>query len=338
MALAILVVFLLLAFALPYMLYKPHPLQASATGTPRSGPTPLTVSFTGNASGGTGPVSFHWDFGDGTSSSEESPSHTYRFPGTYNATLAVSDLRGGLVSPAIQINSTTTRFDFRDNLTTANPDRFLRGIVRSAFIVEGRGNVSTYCSVHVNNFSVYQGDCTSFSYMYKVKRSADTETRFDVNISVRRNATDSNVSMTLTGELSSTYQTTFGVHSVTVGVALDGRLDAAGPVGVASHVAYQFNLTAGSSITYTVEVDGGLLVNISANATITHKIEQRATTIIQGDCRSASAFTWVQQSDVPSLKGKVNVTLTYIASNPGSVAHVSLELSGSIQVVASRAH
>src|SRR5437773_4235307 len=63
------------------MLYKPHPLQASATGTPRSGPTPLTVSFTGNASGGTGPVSFHWDFGDGTSSSEESPSHTYRFPG-----------------------------------------------------------------------------------------------------------------------------------------------------------------------------------------------------------------------------------------------------------------
>src|SRR5437773_2311394 len=59
-ALAILVVFLLLAFALPYMLYKPHPLQASATGTPRSGPTPLTVSFVGNASGGTGPVSFHW--------------------------------------------------------------------------------------------------------------------------------------------------------------------------------------------------------------------------------------------------------------------------------------
>src|SRR5256885_5518069 len=119
-ALAILVVFLLLAVALPYVLYRPHPLQASAIGTPRSGPTPLTVSFAGNASGGTGPVSFHWDFGDGTSSSEESPSHTYRFPGTYNATLVVSDLRESRLAPAIQINSTTTRFDFRDNLTAAN--------------------------------------------------------------------------------------------------------------------------------------------------------------------------------------------------------------------------
>src|SRR5204862_6451568 len=110
----------------------------------------------------------------------------------------------------------------------------------------------------------------------------------------------------------------------------------AGPAGHTSNRSYQCILTGGSSNTYTVEDDGGLLVNISANATITHKIEQRATTIIQGDCRSASAFTWVQQSDVPSLKGKVNVTLTYIASNPGSVAHVSLELSGSIPVVASR--
>src|SRR5207247_5847237 len=128
--------------------------------------------------------------------------------------------------------------------------------------------------------------------MYKVKRSADTEARFDVNISVRRNATDSNVSMTLTGELSSTYQTTFGVHSVTVGIALDGRLDVAGPVGVASHVAYQFHLTAGSSITYTVEGDGGVLVNISAKATITHKLGQSATPIILRDCQSDYRFTF----------------------------------------------
>src|SRR5437016_13484828 len=97
--------------------------------------------------------------------------------------------------------------------------------------------------------------------------------------------------MTLTGELSSTYQTTFGVHSVTVGVALDGRLAAAGPVGVASHVAYEFNLTAGSSITDTLPVNGGSLVDISTHATIPHQIEQRGTTILHGGSRSASAFT-----------------------------------------------
>ena len=338
MALAILVVFLLLAVALPYVLYRPHPLQASATGTPRSGRTPLTVSFAGNASGGTGPVNFHWDFGDGTSSSEESPSHTYRFPGTYNATLVVSDLRESRLAPAIQINSTTTRFDFRDNLTAANPDRFVRGIVRSAFVIEGQGNVSTLCSIQVNGSSVYQGECASFTYLYKVKKSADTGAIFDVNVSVRRNATDANVSITFTGELSSSYQTTFGVRQVTEGVVRDLALNPADRGGAVSQVGYQFDLTAGSSKTYTVEVDGGLWVNISANTTVTHKIDQRATTIIQGDCQPVSAFTWVQQSDVPSLKGKVSVTVMYAASNPGSVANVTLELSGSFRVVASETH
>jgi PKD repeat protein len=337
-ALAILVVFLLVALALPYVLYKPHPLQVSSTATPRSGHTPLTVSFFGNASGGSGPINFHWAFGDGTSSSEASPSHTYRFPGRYNATLAVSDLREGRLAPAIQINSTTTRFDFQDNLTTANPDRFVRGSLRSAFVVEGQGNVSTSCSVQVNGSVVYHGDCASFSYMYKVKRSVDTGARFDVNISVRRNATDANVSITLTGELSSPYQTNFSVRKVTEVTVRDGMLDAAGPGGVASHVAYQFDLTAGSSKTYALEIDGGLWVNISANGPITHKIEQRVTTIIRGDCRPVSVFTWVQQSDIPSLKGKVNITVTNTASNPGSVANVSIDLFGSFKVLASRTY
>ncbi len=34
-------------------------------------------SFYGNAYGGTPPYSWHWDFGDGTSSNERNPKHAY---------------------------------------------------------------------------------------------------------------------------------------------------------------------------------------------------------------------------------------------------------------------
>jgi PKD repeat protein len=68
------------------------PLSASATGTPATGNAPLDVSFTGSATGGTGPYSYSWNFGDGSAASTtQNPSHTYTAAGTYTATLTVTD-------------------------------------------------------------------------------------------------------------------------------------------------------------------------------------------------------------------------------------------------------
>ena len=53
-------------------------LSASASASPASGYSPLTVSFTStvqNPAGG--PVTYHWDFGDGATSTEANPTHTY---------------------------------------------------------------------------------------------------------------------------------------------------------------------------------------------------------------------------------------------------------------------
>lgn len=73
---------------------------ARATGTPREGPAPLTVSFDASAStdadGDT--LTFDWDFGDGTDpppGANATASHTYTTPGTYTARVTVSDGRGG---------------------------------------------------------------------------------------------------------------------------------------------------------------------------------------------------------------------------------------------------
>jgi PKD repeat protein len=56
---------------------EPSPLTATASANPTSGPAPLTVQFSVVASGGTPPYTYSWGFDDGSSSSEQNPTHTY---------------------------------------------------------------------------------------------------------------------------------------------------------------------------------------------------------------------------------------------------------------------
>ena len=62
----------------------PPVTSASFTNTPSSGCYPVDVDFS-NESGNA--VAYSWDFGDGTTSTEENPSHTYNEPGEYTITL-----------------------------------------------------------------------------------------------------------------------------------------------------------------------------------------------------------------------------------------------------------
>ena len=62
--------------------------EAAFTGAPTSGKARLTVDFTDQSTGDI--TSWQWDFGDGATSTEQNPSHTYRRAGTYTVTLTVS--------------------------------------------------------------------------------------------------------------------------------------------------------------------------------------------------------------------------------------------------------
>lgn len=70
---------------------------------PKPGVAPLTVAFDGSAWGGIPPFSFEWSFGDGGTSSEEDPIYTYEDPGTYTATLVVTDKWGTQGSAQVAI-------------------------------------------------------------------------------------------------------------------------------------------------------------------------------------------------------------------------------------------
>ncbi len=62
-----------------------EPMTATATASPTSGLAPLTVSFTGTASGGDGgPYTYEWDFDDGSPHlAEQNPTHTFSDEGTF---------------------------------------------------------------------------------------------------------------------------------------------------------------------------------------------------------------------------------------------------------------
>ena len=62
--------------------------EAEFIGTPRSGVYPLTVAFTDLSTGS--PVSWLWDFGDGTTSTLQNPTHIYSSIGVYTVSLTVT--------------------------------------------------------------------------------------------------------------------------------------------------------------------------------------------------------------------------------------------------------
>ncbi|MHC1626307.1 MAG: beta strand repeat-containing protein [Methanoculleaceae archaeon] len=62
---------------------------ADFTGSPTNGTAPLTVTFTDQSTGS--PTSWSWDFGDGNTSTEQNPIHTYVAAGTYDVNLTVSN-------------------------------------------------------------------------------------------------------------------------------------------------------------------------------------------------------------------------------------------------------
>src|SRR5438309_1677540 len=70
---------------------NPTPLSASFTFTPSSPQAGQQITFKGTATGGTSPYSFSWTFGDNSTGTGTTVSHTFDSAGSYTVTLTVQD-------------------------------------------------------------------------------------------------------------------------------------------------------------------------------------------------------------------------------------------------------
>ncbi len=79
----------------PFTAWRVHQSNPSLTSNftfnPSSPQTNQQVTFTGSASGGTSPYSFSWTFGDGSTGSGSTVTHSYSSAGTFTVVLTVKD-------------------------------------------------------------------------------------------------------------------------------------------------------------------------------------------------------------------------------------------------------
>ena len=75
-----------------YMGTLVYPPVAAFSASPISGKAPLKVKFTDQSTGS--PTSWNWSFGDGATSIQQNPTHTYSSAGNYTVNLTVSSEAG----------------------------------------------------------------------------------------------------------------------------------------------------------------------------------------------------------------------------------------------------
>ena len=115
-----------------------YPPSVATTASTTAGVVPLAVTFTSVASDPEGAaLTYNWNFGDGTSSTQANPSHTYQAAGSYPATLTVSDGTNSVTSTALTIavaaagSGLQAAYSFEEGSGTTVGD------------ISGKGNVGT---------------------------------------------------------------------------------------------------------------------------------------------------------------------------------------------------
>jgi PKD repeat protein len=98
----------------------------TAGASPLTGYNTLKVYFTGLGSDSDGTItSYLWNFGDGSTSTEQNPSHTYTSVGTYSATFTVTDNNGGTASKTITITVSLKIYDDTEFTSWMSSDNYM---------------------------------------------------------------------------------------------------------------------------------------------------------------------------------------------------------------------
>ncbi|SDZ24525.1 Glucose/arabinose dehydrogenase, beta-propeller fold [Micromonospora pattaloongensis] len=97
--------------------------EVTAAADVTAGKVPVNVTFTANGTDRDGDtLRYAWEFGDGATSTEQNPSHTYTRAGLYTAKVTATDASGLAASATVKINAYVLAPPCADPSNTVNPD------------------------------------------------------------------------------------------------------------------------------------------------------------------------------------------------------------------------
>lgn len=114
-------------------------IEAQFTAAPGAGQAPASVQFRDLSRGNVS--SWEWSFGDGTTSTVQSPRHTYGNPGNYTVSLTIRGREGNHTTTRVnylQFTAPSCKADFIAERTT------VRGIAPLRFIEQSTGNITAW--------------------------------------------------------------------------------------------------------------------------------------------------------------------------------------------------
>lgn len=138
-----------------------RPPVAVASASPAAGEAPLAVSFSSSGSSDDGLITaYSWDFGDGSPlSADPHPVHLYQAPGTYKATLTVSDNEGLIGTSAVNVG--VFRDIYVDSIVMASQSSLTAAsAVATVSIKDTHGNAIAGATVNGSWSGAVQGTST----------------------------------------------------------------------------------------------------------------------------------------------------------------------------------
>jgi outer membrane protein OmpA-like peptidoglycan-associated protein/opacity protein-like surface antigen len=80
--------------------------SVSASADRAEGSVPMDTEHMSTVTGGCPPYTYLWDFGDGTTSTEQNPRHTYQTEGKYTSSVTVTDAKGNQAVGSFAVTAT----------------------------------------------------------------------------------------------------------------------------------------------------------------------------------------------------------------------------------------
>lgn len=269
--------------------------MADANG-PYIGVVNTSVDFTGSVYGGQPGFSWHWEFGDGSISTQQNPSHTYSSVGEYFVTLSVTDGQGHVATddtvvsiewpntppeaPVIYgptIGAPATTYEYTFTSLDVNDDKIFY------YIDWGDNTTSGWIGPFASGFSVAQNHLWSVRGQYLIKAKAKDQHGVEGNWSepFMMKITATELTVDITGGLGVVVTITNRGDAPATNVSLNGSFDGGfvlpsfksrhigtiAPDGTFSARMFVFGFGK-TRISVFLHYDGGLPVNSTVQAKV----------------------------------------------------------------------